>query len=248
MTDTILKTLIVDDERLARTEMRRLLFAFPQIQLVGEAADISEATELISKYQPDLVFLDIQLVGETGFELLEKVDAAFHLVFVTAYDEYALRAFEVNAMDYLLKSVNPKRLAKTLEFLLKTGSIVTSQSKEPTQHLRYEDILFERVNESLKVLKIRNIAAITAEGDYSRIHTIDGKTSLVTRSLKKWELILPQDHFMRIHRSTIINLDRVQRIEKYFRNTYQVYIESIRSPLEMSRRYSNQLKKQSKIL
>jgi two-component system LytT family response regulator len=248
MTDTILKTLIVDDERLARIELTRLLSGFPQIQIVGEAANISETLELITTWQPDLIFLDIQLVGETGFELLEKTDAVFHLVFVTAYDEYALRAFEVNAVDYLLKPVNPKRLAKTLERLFKTGTIGKSPSGEPTRRLKYSDALFQRVQDSLKVLKLKDIAAITAEGDYSRIHTDDGNTSLVTRSMKRWEHLLPGDHFMRIHRSAIINIDRVQRIEKYFNNTYHVYIESLNTPLEMSRRYSTQLKKQSKIL
>lgn len=187
-------------------------------------------------------------MGETGFELLEKVEATFNLVFVTAFDAYALRAFEVNAVDYLLKPVNPKRLEKTLDRLFKRGASESSGRAEPEQRLKYSDSLFERVNESLKVLKLRDIAAITAEGDYTRIHTSDGKKSLVTRSLKKWEGLLPEDHFMRIHRSAIINLDRVERMEKYFQNSYRVYIESLEEPLEMSRRYAGQLKKQAKIL
>ncbi len=250
MTEQPLKTIVVDDERLARREMERLLAPYPQIELVGEAGTVDEAAALVNQHDPDLVFLDIQLVGETGFQLLEKVEVTFQLVFVTAFDEYALRAFDVNAMDYLLKPVNPKRLAKTMERILQARQPGHGQDQatEPTQRLKYDDTLFERVNDSLKVLKLKDIAAITAEGDYTRIHGSDGTTSLVTRSLKKWEALLPEAHFMRIHRSAMVNIDRVRRIEKYFQNTHRVYIESLPAPLEMSRRYASQLKKQAKIL
>ncbi|MCP4157688.1 MAG: response regulator transcription factor [bacterium] len=263
--------IVVDDERLARKELQLLLSAFPNIRVVGEAGSIAEAVNLIEKHNPGIVFLDIQLTGESGFELLKKVELTFHLVFVTAFDEYAIRAFDVNAMDYLLKPVNPKRLKKTIDRLLENGS----QTEEPAVKLEYKDTLFEKINDSLKLVKIEKIVCICAEGDYTRIVScenppvtgssgtsgspvktngykdINGGTPtgiLVTRSLKRWEELLPEKHFIRIHRSTIVNIEYVKKIEKWFHNAYRVYVGGVGEPFVMSRRYASKLKKHTVLM
>src|SRR6187549_3393331 len=109
------KSLIIDDERLARNELKKLLLEFPEIEVIGEAANAAEGLEKIESLSPDLIFLDIQMPGKTGFDMLQELDKAPHVIFTTAYDEYALKAFEVNALDYLMKPIEPKRLADALQ-------------------------------------------------------------------------------------------------------------------------------------
>jgi two-component system LytT family response regulator len=135
-----LTAIIVDDERLARSELRLLLADFTEISIVGEAKNLTEAVNLIRANKPDVVFLDIQLSNENGFDLLEKIEKDFKLIFVTAFDEFAIRAFEINAIDYLLKPVNPERLAKTLERLFETEE----KPEVTSRKLEYEDRLFYR--------------------------------------------------------------------------------------------------------
>ena len=111
------RAIIIDDERLARNELKKLLMDFPEVEVIAEAANASEGIEKVESLQPDLIFLDIQMPGKTGFDMLAELDRAPHVIFTTAYDEYALKAFEVNALDYLLKPVEPKRLADALHKL-----------------------------------------------------------------------------------------------------------------------------------
>lgn len=233
-----LTAIIVDDERLARRELLSLLSEFAEISIVGEAENLTEAVNLIQTQKPDVVFLDIQLSGENGFDLLEKVEKDFKLIFVTAFDEFAIRAFEINALDYLLKPVNPGRLAKTLERLLKT-----EEKKEVSwRKLEYEDRLFIEIGERSRFLKISSIKCIYADGDYTQIFTDDGKKHLVTKSLKEWEDRLPEKYFVRIHRSTIVNLEFIEKVETWFSRSYQIYLREMKEPLTVSRRYATQLK------
>jgi two-component system LytT family response regulator len=184
-----LTAIIVDDERLARSELRLLLADFAEISIVGEAANLTEAVDLIQANKPDVVFLDVQLSSENGFDLLEKVEKDFKLIFVTAFDDFAIRAFEINAIDYLLKPVNPERLAKTLERLFDT-----EKKPEATRRkLEYEDRLFIEIGERSRFLKISSIKCICADGDYSKVITEDGKKHFITKSLREWEDRLPKN-------------------------------------------------------
>ncbi|MEK7724791.1 MAG: LytTR family DNA-binding domain-containing protein, partial [Acidobacteriota bacterium] len=221
-----LKAIIIDDERLARRELSSLLSKFPEILIIGEGENLTEAIDLIEKNKPDVVFLDIQLQNENGFDLLEKVEKNFKLIFVTAFDEFAIRAFEINAIDYLLKPVNPKRLTKTIERLL--------EAEEKTENiwrkLEYEDRLFIEIGQRSNFLKINTIKCVCADGDYTHIFTTDGKRHLVTKSLKEWEERLPEKYFVRIHRSTIINLEFIERVETWFSRSYQIYLREMKEP------------------
>jgi two-component system LytT family response regulator len=233
-----LKTLLVDDERLARNKLRSMLASYPQIQIVGEADSVASAVELIENARPDVIFLDIQMPGETGFALLEKVEADFKTIFVTAFDEHAIRAFEVNALDYLLKPVNPARLARSIERLVAS----TVEHENARRALEYDDHIFLSIDRRTRFIKVNAIKCIVAEGPYSRVFTSDGAQSMVLRSLKEWEDRLPEKHFLRIHRSTIINLECVSKIEKWLNYSYQVFVDGIEQPFVMSRRYAARLK------
>jgi two-component system LytT family response regulator len=232
------KTIIVDDERLARREMRRLLAEFDEIAIAGEAEDLAEAVRLIEREKPHIVFLDIQLANENGFDLLEKTDRDFKLVFVTAFDAYAIRAFEVNALDYLLKPVNPERLAKAIERL-------TEEKPDEKNELRpfeFDDRIFLEFGNRSVFLKVCEISHINSAGDYSEVFTIDNRKFLLEKPLREWEARLPEKHFLRIHRQTIINLEEIEEIETWFNRTFQVRLKNYRAMLAVSRRYAVRLK------
>jgi two-component system, LytTR family, response regulator len=236
---TKLKAIIVDDERLARVNLKKLLVQHPEVEIVGEAGSCQDAVEMINMFNPGLIFLDIQLSGETGFDLLEKIDNAVKIIFVTAYDEYAIRAFEVNAIDYLLKPVNPERLKVSIDRVIIREK---TQKKEPGNY-EYSDSIFVRLNNyASRFIKISSIAFIEPVGNYSKIKTSDGKHCLVLKTLKQWQEELPDNHFVRIHRSSIINIEHVERIEKISNSHQKAYLKNLPEPLEVSRRYAKRLK------
>ena len=234
-----LKAIIVDDEWLIRSEIIRLLSEYLEIEVVGEAAHISEAIELIEQFNPDVIFLDVELSGETGFELLEQAEINCEIIFVTAYNQYAIRAFEVNALDYLLKPIQPERFAKTIGRLLKHEPI----KPKPTEKVKIDDVIYVMINGSLKFLRISELRCIIARGNYTDIIYEECKKELVSKSLNEWEAILPDNFFVRIHRSTIINFKYVDRIEKRANQTQLVFIKGMEKPFAMSRRYAAKLKK-----
>ncbi len=233
-----LKAIVVDDERLARKDLRSLLAEYDTIEVVGEADSVAASKQLIDETDPDLIFLDIQMPGESGFDLLEKADVSANVVFVTAFDEYAIRAFEVEAVDYLLKPVNPERLRNTIMRLEREGPI----RKERRKNLEYDDALLLTLNDHLKFVRLSSILSIQAAGDYSEVTLKEGKRGLVLKSMLEWEDRLPGNHFCRVHRSAIVNMEYIDRIEEWFKNSYRVHLRGIDTPVPMSRRYAAILK------
>jgi two-component system, LytTR family, response regulator len=233
-----LKAIIVDDERLARNRLRLILAEHPTIQVVAEADSVKTALAAIRTTKPDVLFLDIQMPGETGFDLVNQLGRAIKIIFVTAFDEYAIRAFEVNALDYLLKPVNPERLALAIEKLQQTAAPAVNFHRP----LEYDDFIFLTVGESSRFLRVSLMRCIRAAGMYSEIITSDGQKLLILKPLSEWEERLPEKFFARIHRSTIINIECVERIEKAFNYSYQVHLRGIAEPLTMSRRHAAKLK------
>lgn len=236
-----IKAIIVDDERLARRGVQLLLQDYPHINIVGEAATIAQTIQLIKTQKPELVFLDIQLGGESGFDLFQRIELNCKVVFVTAYDEYALRAFEINALDYLLKPINRTRLAKTIQRVTDSPPIQV----KPVQ-LRYDDRIIRNDHRRTKFIKVRDIKFINAESDYSLVRMLDNQSEMFCRTLKKWEEILPAENFIRIHRSTIINFEYIEKIEKSSSQRNLVYLTNTASPVVMSQRYTSSVKKQFK--
>ena len=231
---------LVDDERLARRELRTLLEEAhaEQVQVVGEADSVSDAARLVQSTDADVVFLDIQLAGETGLDLLPLLGVDVEVVFVTAHDEYTLRAFEVNALDYLLKPVAPERLAVTV------NRLAAAQPPVPRREaVRYEDRLFLRLGQERAFVRVRDIVAIEADGDGSTLHLAQQRASKSSaKSLREWEQRLPDQHFVRIHRSTIVNLEYVERLEPWSHASQHVYLRGLPEPLTMSRRFGARLR------
>ncbi|MBN1781507.1 response regulator [bacterium] len=229
--------LIVDDERLARKDLIALLQNFEHIHVIGEAESVSSAVKSVEKSKPDVIFLDIQMPGESGFDLLGNIDSDIKIIFVTAFDEFAIRAFEVNALDYLLKPINPDRLGRTLERLDDDSPAVVQKRR-----LNYNDRLFLTLGNHLKFLKINTILYINSAGDYSEVLMTNGEKGLTQKSLREWETRLPEAQFCRIHRSTIINMEFIDRLEEWFNYSFRVYLKGVEAPLIISRRYAARLK------
>jgi len=201
-----MKVLVVDDEPLARREMRRLLAAFPWVEVVGEAGNIDEARARIEELTPEVVFLDIQMPGGTGFDLLTQLDRVPRIVFTTAYDQYAVKAFDVNALDYLLKPIEPERLATALRKVLAAPSAAIATPDTPLEQL------FIRDGPRCWFVPLREVSVFTAEGNYARL--LWGKERpLLGRSLTALEEKLDPRRFFRANRSQIVNLDFIQQVE-----------------------------------
>ncbi|MES2521281.1 MAG: LytTR family DNA-binding domain-containing protein [Gemmatimonadota bacterium] len=231
---------IVDDERLARRELRTLLedAHADHVHVVGEAETVANAARLVGATDADVVFLDIQLAGETGMELLPLLGADVDVVFVTAYDGYTLRAFEVNAVDYLLKPVVPERLAITV------GRLVAAQPAVATREtIGYDERLLLRAGDERVFVRIRDIMAIEADGDASTLRLApDHARKASGKSLRDWEQRLPDRHFARIHRSTIVNIEYVERLQSWSHASQLVYLRGLPEPLTMSRRFGARLR------
>lgn len=236
---TNLKAIIVDDERLARVNLRKLLQPHSEIEIVGEAGSCQGAIDIINMFNPQLIFLDIQLSGETGFDLLELIDSSIKIIFVTAYDEYAIRAFEVNAIDYLLKPVNPERLKVSIDRMITREKA----HKREARSYEYSDSIYVRLNNfASRFIKISSITSIEPVGNYSKIATIEGKHCLVLKTLKQWQEELPDNNFVRIHRSSIVNIEHVDHIEKNPDTGHMAFLKNRQEPIEVSRRYARNLK------
>jgi len=217
-----LRALIVDDERLARNELRRLLSRHPEIEVVGEAQNASEARRAIDDLEADLLFLDVQMPGETGFDLLASLESVPLVVFTTAYDDYALRAFEVSALDYLVKPIDPRRLASTVERLLATWRDDASdlRSGEPSTHratapLSAHDRIFVTAGERSWLVELGSIRLFASEGNYTRVF-FGREKPLINRSLNQLEARLDERVFFRANRSQMINLKAVRAIHPWF--------------------------------
>jgi two-component system LytT family response regulator len=210
-----MKALLIDDERLARNELRRLLAAHHDIEIVGEAVDVEDALEKCAALKPDLLFLDVQMPGADGFALLERLEGPLPaIIFTTAYDEFAVKAFEFNALDYLLKPVDPNRLVAALEKLRLRGT-GGGDGEAARTRLSLDDKVFVREGDHCWFVPVKNIRLLESEGNYTRVHFDDNKPQLF-RSLTAMEERLDPKHFFRANRKQVINLAWVDGIEPWF--------------------------------
>jgi two-component system LytT family response regulator len=241
------QALVVDDERLARRELRAMLEAShaAEVRVVGEAESVRVAADLVRVCDADVVFLDVQLDGESGLELLPLIDPSVAVVFVTAFDQYAVRAFEVNALDYLLKPVAPARLAQAIRRLAAPNDAppAAAPAAPPAPRLDYRDRLFLRLDDRMGFVTVAEIVSVVADGDYSVVRLATGRTHRARKSLRDWLARLPENAFARVHRSTVVNLDYVERVEEWSHFTYRLYLRGSSEPLMMSRRHAMRLRK-----
>jgi two-component system, LytTR family, response regulator len=211
------KALIIDDERLARNELKKLLQDFPDVEVVGEASNADEGIEKIESLAPDLIFLDIQMPGKTGFDMLTELEKAPHVIFTTAYDEYALKAFEVNALDYLMKPVEPRRLADALQKLhqAEEKELAAAMAGVNRGMLSENDQVFVKDGERCWFVKLSEVRLFESVGNYAKVFFANNKP-LILKSLNALEERLDEKVFFRANRKHIVNLRMIDKVEPYF--------------------------------
>lgn len=231
------KALIIEDERLARNELKRLLKEFPEIEVIGEATNAKEGIQMIDEQQPDLIFLDIQMPGKTGFEMLEELEKVPQVIFVTAYDEHALKAFEINALDYLMKPVEPQRLAEAIAKLKPRNEETIITNDHP---LSEHDQVFVKDGERCWFVKLSDIRLFESVGNYAKVYFGTNKP-LILKSLNALEERLDKKVFFRANRKHIINLRLVDKIETYFNGGLLIDLQG-GERIEVSRRQAVKFK------
>jgi len=219
-----LRILIVDDERLARQQMRRLLAPYAGLEVVGEASGVSEAIPLLEAERPDVVFLDISMPPESGFDLLSHLPPATRVVFVTAHSSHAVRAFEENTLDYLVKPVTPARLAVTMRRLGDPGLLPAGG-----RHLLLGD------GGSVVKLPLARISAVFAEGNYSRVHSREGGKFLLRRSLRDWLAEMEATHLVQLSRSMLVNPAAILQLDKQERDCGMILLQGIPDAIPLGR-------------
>ncbi|MCX6591550.1 MAG: LytTR family DNA-binding domain-containing protein [Acidobacteria bacterium] len=239
-----MRALLIDDERLARLELRRLLSAHPTVEIVGEARDADEAEALITELNPDLIFLDIQMPGRTGFDLLADLDRPPAVIFTTAYDEFALRAFEVSALDYLLKPVAPERLAAAIEKAIEKVSEKATAARTTTAASPAPSQIFVKDGDHCWFVATESIELLESEGNYTRLYFMQSgerHRPLVLRSLNYLEERLDPSVFFRASRKHIVGLKWITRIDPSVSGGLELQMKGGQT-VEMSRRQAARFK------
>jgi two-component system LytT family response regulator len=238
----MIRTLIIDDEDHMRDTLKKLLEMYcPDVLVVGQASGVVSGTEAINEFHPDLVLLDIQMKDGTGFDLLYCLPAIdFKVIFITAYDQYALQAFRISAVDYLLKPVNPEMLAKAVE---RAGLLIQVHFNLQMQALReniqsvnkqYKKIII-KTTENTYLLDIKNIICCESDNSYTTIYTTEGENIIVSKTLKDYDDLLTGCGFYRVHKSHLINLNHIKRFEKQ-EGGYIVLTNNIKVPVASRKR------------
>ncbi|RRJ96168.1 response regulator [Opitutaceae bacterium TAV4] len=248
----MLRAIVVDDERLARKRLRELLSHHPEISVVDEAADAASAIAAVTTWRPDVLFLDMELSPGNGLQLLPQLPVRPIVVFVTAYETFAVQAFEVCAFDYLLKPVHPDRLAQTVRRLLQDAPPSPPHSAPPfalsPSPLTLQDRIPLKDSRTVTLAKLGRIAAIKAAGAYSRVMLCDHPPMTVLRSISEWERTLPARAFMRIDRSLILQLPLVRAIKTISRDECLLTLDGLPSPLTIGRAASRRLRRDAQAL
>ena len=235
-----MKALVIDDERLARKELISLLGEFPKIQIVGEAVNADDAIEKIDALKPDVLFLDIQMPGKNGFELLESLDVVPKVIFTTAYDEYALKAFEVSALDYLLKPISRERLEECVQKLIEGERLEKQQSENAEYKLGLNDQVFVKDGDKCWFVKLANVRMFESDGNYIKVY-FDNFKPMIHKSLNALDKKLDDRAFFRASRKHIINLSWVEGIESWFNGGLLVKMKG-GDKVEVSRRQASRFK------
>jgi two-component system LytT family response regulator len=232
-----MKAIIIDDERLARQELKNLLAEHKEVEVIAECADAIQAKEKINELKPDIIFCDIHMPGKTGLELVEEISGTIDVVFVTAFDEHAIKAFELNAFDYLLKPVQPERLAETIKKL----SIKESANKiDNNTPLTGSDMVFIKDGDKCWFVRLSDIRLFESEGNYVRVY-FENFRPLILRSLNSLESRLNEKQFFRASRKHMINLSYIASIETWFNGGLNVKLKDGKE-IEISRRQAVKLK------
>ncbi|MDC6404826.1 MULTISPECIES: LytR/AlgR family response regulator transcription factor [Maribacter] len=232
-----IKAVIVEDSRLARNELKELIKGYPQIEVIGEAENVDDGFALINEEHPDLLFLDINMPEKDGFELLEMLDEVPITIFTTAFDEYAIKSFEYNALDYLLKPINEKRFAQAIEKVEeKLSKNTEATTKENTERLTGNSQIFIKDGEKCWLIKVGDISHFEIVGNYTRVFFQDEKPMLY-KSLNQVEEKLPEKYFFRANRQQIINTNFITNVVPWFNGKLKLTMAN-GEEIEVSRRQS----------
>ena len=235
-----MRALIIDDERLARKELNSLLQDSSEITVVGEAINADDAYQKITELKPDLLFLDIQMPGKTGFELLEMLDSVPKVIFTTAYDEYALKAFDVNALDYLLKPIQKERLQESVKKLLDQKPSEPDTDEDLPTKLGFNDQVFVKDGDKCWFVQLSNVRLFESEGNYIKVY-FEGNRPMIHKSLNALDEKLDDRSFFRASRKHIINLSWIEKIEPWFNGGLMVQLKGGQN-VEVSRRQAARFK------
>lgn len=234
-----MKAIVVDDSRLARNELKRLLKELDNVTILGEAANAMEAKEKIENEKPDLVFLDIQMPGKNGFQLLEELDFVPEVIFTTAYDEYALKAFEYNALDYLQKPIQKDRLVGAINKVTEKQEH-SKQQENAEDRMTENDQVFVKDGDKCWFVQLSNVRLFEVDGNYTKLYFDDNKP-MIPRTLNYLESRLDPKTFFRANRQQMINLKWVERIEPWFSGSIKIYMKGGHE-VDVSRRQTQRFK------
>ncbi|ARV15209.1 LytR/AlgR family response regulator transcription factor [Polaribacter sp. SA4-12] len=237
-----LKAVIVEDSRLARNELKELIKAHKEIEILGEAENVDDGYKLINDTKPDLLFLDINMPEKDGFELLEMLDEVPTTIFTTAFDEYAIKSFDYNAFDYLLKPINQKRFSKSIEKVIESINNKTKEKTKNEDALSLDKQIFIKDGEKCWLVKIQDISLFEIVGNYTRVF-FDNNKPLIYKSLAQVEEKLPTEVFFRANRQQIININHVKKVVSWFNGKLKIEMNS-GEEIEISRRQSYLFKEQ----
>ncbi|PWA11502.1 LytR/AlgR family response regulator transcription factor [Flavobacterium laiguense] len=232
-----IKAVIVEDSRLARNELKELVKNHPEIEIIGEAENVDAGFELINKTQPDLLFLDINMPEKDGFALLEMLDNVPITIFTTAFDEYAIKSFEYNALDYLLKPINAKRFATAIE---KVNAILVEKQESNDKKLTLSNQIFIKDGEKCWLVKIADIYLFEVDGNYTKVF-FNNEKAIINKSLNQIEDKLPLEFFFKANRNQIINIQYVTQIDPWFSGNLLVHLPK-EAKVEISRRQTSTFK------
>lgn len=235
-----MKIIIIDDERLARQELANLLSEYAEMEIVDQCSNANDAIVSIEKWNPDLIFLDINMPEKSGFDLLMELEYAPKVIFVTAYDEFALKAFEVNALDYLLKPVDPNRLQEAVNRINAEQDSIPDLLKDQNGRLGMNDQIFLKDGEKCWFVKLEDIRLFESEGNYVRVFFQSFKP-LILKSLNTLNDRLDQKHFFRVSRKYIVNLSYIDKVENWFNGGLQLTLKN-GEKIEVSRRQATKFK------
>lgn len=242
-----IRAVLVDDVEMMRITLKKVLEQFPHIELVGEASSFEQAKDVINNLQPDLLLLDIDLNGLTSIDLLGEINCTPKIIFITSHENFAVKAFELNAVDYILKPISASRISKAIQRITSSVAETEVLAADSDEKFQSDQIILLNFDNKMNFIKIKDINYIEAYGNYTKVFMTDGKLSITYNSIKNWDAKLPSDVFIQIHRSTVVNLLNVLKIEKWTNDTGRLYLKGMEKPFEISRSYFFQIKKKYKM-
>jgi two-component system, LytTR family, response regulator len=242
-----IKTVLVDNLEFVKITLDKVQSQFPHIEIISVASDFYQAREIINKLQPDLVLLNIDTIALSTIDLMKDLNCSPKIIYINAKENIELKAFELKEVDQLVKPIKVKPVSEVIEKITKPIEDVTERNFHGNDTFQTEQIILLNFDNKMNFIKIKDINFIEAFGNYTKVNMDDGKLSITYNSIKNWQAKLPENNFLQIHRSTIVNLLNVQKIEKWNNDTGRLYLKGLSNPLDVSRSYFFQIRKKYKM-